>query len=143
MGVSAAVLGKGLLAMGEAYRTKVDAATTSLWKTVCGDLSDAQFSHAVSVQLSTPERFLPPPGVVLAYGYDMPRENDTRPLPKMLLPPVDPAEEARLLCVVRDNPISELERRAGMDGAMHYIRRIAIAGGLMDAEGNPAKEFPK
>jgi hypothetical protein len=143
MPLSAAVLKQGLVAMGEAYRAKVDASTESLWKAVCGELSDAQFRHGVATQLKTPEKFMPPPGVVLAYAYDMPRENDTRPLPKLALPPVDAAETGRLLCVVRDNPISESERNGGADGAMHYVRRLAVAANLITADGHPVKPMPK
>jgi hypothetical protein len=138
MPLSAAVLKQGLVAMGEAYRAKVDASTESLWKAVCGELSDAQFRHGVATQLKTPDKWMPPPGVVLAYAYDMPRENDARPLPRIALPPVDPAEVGRVLCVVREHPISETERNGGLDGAMHYVRRIAIAAGLM-TDGEPAK----
>jgi hypothetical protein len=143
MPLSLAALKKGLLAMGEAYRAKVDASTESLWRAVCGELSDDQFRHGVATQLKTPDKWMPPPGVVLAYAYDMPRENDTRPLPKMALPPVDAAETGRLLCVVRDNPISDIERRGGLDGAMHYVRRIALAAGLLKVGEEPAKPMPK
>lgn len=128
MAVTSVVLKKGLQALGEAYRCKVDAATESLWRTVCSDLNDEQFRYGVGIQLRSVDRFFPPPGVVLAYGYAMPRESDTRPLPKLALPEHTPESEAHLLQAVRDNPISDRENNGGIDGRMHYIRRIANRG---------------
>lgn len=139
MAVTRTVLQKGLEALGEAYRQKVDANTVGLWGNVLRDLSDAQFRHAVGVQLRTTDRFMPAPGVVLAYGYDMPREVDTRPMPRLALPPADLESEGKLLCAVRENPISDLEKNGGIHGALHYIRRLAIAAELIDQDGNAVK----
>ena len=142
MSVSPKALERGLLALGEAYRQKLDASTQTLWAKVLAPLNDAQFNYGVGVQLRSADRFLPPPGVVLAYGYDMPREAEDRPPPKYVLPEHTVQDQERLLQVVRDNPISDRENNAGLPGRMHYIRRIAITAGLMPDDAEPAKAMP-
>jgi hypothetical protein len=135
--ISPDVLKKGLAALAEGYSRKIDQTTEAVWRHALRELNDAQFRFGVDAVLRDPSiRFFPPPAVVRAAGFDMPRDNDVPPRFQLSEAPDYPD----LLQVVRDSPISGRETGT-MYGALHYIRRLAISAGLMPEDGQPSKTF--